>query len=233
MLLARPPRYSPEGFHVRLACLIHAANVRSEPGSNPSLYVCSKYRCIAAGHSSQGSIWLSVAKPQRTANSPKVVNCLLRSAYLPTTHITNDRSRCEAVANRPHQKAHTLLLSRPPKMPKIEPSTALSSLRGAREGSEQPLPVKPACRFFCAARQLGMPAQRSHGELPPPAQLHHARDRPAQRTVSVGQGAGVNGNLIAKLPRAKTTPPASPNGLRRRGRPHAATTLRPLHRGRW
>ncbi|MGK0206004.1 MAG: hypothetical protein ACI9S9_005097, partial [Planctomycetota bacterium] len=25
-----------------------------------------------------------------------------------------------AVVNRPHQKAHTLLLSRPPRMPKIE-----------------------------------------------------------------------------------------------------------------
>ncbi len=41
VLLARPPRYSPCGFHVRLACLIHAANVRSEPGSNPSLGRCS------------------------------------------------------------------------------------------------------------------------------------------------------------------------------------------------
>src|SRR5262249_11791605 len=30
-----PQRASPLGF-VRLACLIHAANVRSEPGSNPS-----------------------------------------------------------------------------------------------------------------------------------------------------------------------------------------------------
>jgi hypothetical protein len=40
VLLARPPRYSPCGFHVRLACLIHAANVRSEPGSNPSLGSC-------------------------------------------------------------------------------------------------------------------------------------------------------------------------------------------------
>ena len=39
VLLARPPRYSPCGFRVRLACLIHAANVRSEPGSNPSLEV--------------------------------------------------------------------------------------------------------------------------------------------------------------------------------------------------
>ena len=37
VLLARPPLYSPCGFRVRLACLIHAANVRSEPGSNPSL----------------------------------------------------------------------------------------------------------------------------------------------------------------------------------------------------
>ena len=38
-LLTRPPLYSfPEGnFLARLACLIHAANVRSEPGSNPSL----------------------------------------------------------------------------------------------------------------------------------------------------------------------------------------------------
>ena len=30
-----PPRVAPRGF-VRLACLIHAANVHSEPGSNPS-----------------------------------------------------------------------------------------------------------------------------------------------------------------------------------------------------
>src|SRR5438105_933519 len=30
----------PRGF-VRLACLIHAANVRSEPGSNPSIMLAS------------------------------------------------------------------------------------------------------------------------------------------------------------------------------------------------
>ncbi len=38
-LLTLSPLYSaPEGtFLVRLACLIHAANVRSEPGSNPSI----------------------------------------------------------------------------------------------------------------------------------------------------------------------------------------------------
>jgi hypothetical protein len=35
-----PLRVTPKGF-VRLACLIHAANVRSEPGSNPSkIYAC-------------------------------------------------------------------------------------------------------------------------------------------------------------------------------------------------
>src|ERR1700758_3705801 len=32
------------GFLVRLACLIHAANVRSEPGSNPSIIVCITLR---------------------------------------------------------------------------------------------------------------------------------------------------------------------------------------------
>ena len=59
VLLARPPRYSPEGFHVRLACLIHAANVRSEPGSNPSLDVSSER---------QGSLGLSLT---RTSTQPR------------------------------------------------------------------------------------------------------------------------------------------------------------------
>ena len=33
-LLTRAPLYLPEGFLVRLACVRHAASVRSEPGSN-------------------------------------------------------------------------------------------------------------------------------------------------------------------------------------------------------
>ena len=39
VLLTLAPLYSPEGFRARLACLIHTANVRSEPGSNPSIEV--------------------------------------------------------------------------------------------------------------------------------------------------------------------------------------------------
>ena len=39
VLLTLAPLYSPEGFLARLACLIHAASVRSEPGSNPSIEV--------------------------------------------------------------------------------------------------------------------------------------------------------------------------------------------------
>ena len=34
VLLTRAPRYSSEDFRVRLACVRHAASVRSEPGSN-------------------------------------------------------------------------------------------------------------------------------------------------------------------------------------------------------
>ena len=49
VLLARPPLYSPCGFRVRLACLIHAANVRSVPGSNPSLLVCPLRRSRTRG----------------------------------------------------------------------------------------------------------------------------------------------------------------------------------------
>ena len=37
VLLTLSPLYSPEGFRARLACLIHTASVRSEPGSNPSV----------------------------------------------------------------------------------------------------------------------------------------------------------------------------------------------------
>jgi hypothetical protein len=39
VLLTLSPLYSSEDFRARLACLIHTANVRSEPGSNPSLEV--------------------------------------------------------------------------------------------------------------------------------------------------------------------------------------------------
>ena len=39
VLLTLSPLYSSEDFRARLACLIHAASVRSEPGSNPSIEV--------------------------------------------------------------------------------------------------------------------------------------------------------------------------------------------------
>src|SRR5262245_8212434 len=61
VLLARPPLYSSCDFHVRLACLIHAANVRSEPGSNPSLEmlgpssVYQRLPPLVAGHASAAS----------------------------------------------------------------------------------------------------------------------------------------------------------------------------------
>ena len=63
VLLARPPRYSPCGFRVRLACLIHAANVRSEPGSNPSLgsFRCSGVALIDPRGSSGGFAALGVS----------------------------------------------------------------------------------------------------------------------------------------------------------------------------
>ena len=63
VLLARPPRYSPCGFHVRLACLIHAANVRSEPGSNPSLERSVHLNCrFLPAHAGR---WLSATTQTR------------------------------------------------------------------------------------------------------------------------------------------------------------------------
>ena len=97
MLLARPPRYSPEGFHVRLACLIHAANVRSEPGSNPSLYVCSEHCC-----SSQGSTWLFVAKPQPHTKFPRTSPQVADASYgrLPTRSANHLPPKCHAALLR-------------------------------------------------------------------------------------------------------------------------------------
>ena len=45
---ATSPGYCYPGF-VRLACLIHAANVRSEPGSNPSKELVASPRGQAPG----------------------------------------------------------------------------------------------------------------------------------------------------------------------------------------
>src|SRR5882672_6946386 len=46
---ATSPVSCPTGF-VRLACLIHAANVRSEPGSNPSkCYALPPHPCLRVG----------------------------------------------------------------------------------------------------------------------------------------------------------------------------------------
>jgi hypothetical protein len=92
VLLARPPRYSPCGFHVRLACLIHAANVRSEPGSNPSL----------------GMFVLSVASP--CATSPKA----RYQGGLPACPADLPTSGHQALIKSSHA-----FFSRPPRMSKI------------------------------------------------------------------------------------------------------------------
>src|SRR6185437_4393725 len=54
------------GF-VRLACLIHAANVRSEPGSNPSKKVrFSPQKSLACASGFRG-----VCEPEKSLRSPK------------------------------------------------------------------------------------------------------------------------------------------------------------------
>ena len=105
VLLARPPRYSPCGFHVRLACLIHAANVRSEPGSNPSL--CR-------------SSFNPVSLPQ---TSPTPTLSHQRSSV---------QGAAGAAPSGTRQRSHAFF-SRPPGMPKIASSTALPCrARGGR-----------------------------------------------------------------------------------------------------
>ena len=143
MLLARPPRYSPEGFHVRLACLIHAANVRSEPGSNPSLYVCSK----PCG-SSQGSTWLFVAKPQSPTNFPKVADT--NYGRLPTHSANHARPKSYVALLRIGliKKLTRFFFRGHPECQRSSPKSELGSQLGARESSDFPMLVKHTAAFF-------------------------------------------------------------------------------------
>ena len=132
VLLARPPLYSPCGFRVRLACLIHAANVRSEPGSNPSLEVF---------------IQLFVASP---ANSHPIARSARRRAASPSPGRSRLRSPVDAATSA--TASLTRFFSRPPRMSKITsfgtPQMQLGRAR-AGEGSELRDTVKHEEGFLC------------------------------------------------------------------------------------
>ena len=95
VLLARPPLYSPCGFRVRLACLIHAANVRSEPGSNPSLEKFIQLLVASPAPTNR-----SLGPPTRAASpshqiAPDTTASLTRFSSRPPSmsKITSDRPR--------------------------------------------------------------------------------------------------------------------------------------------
>ena len=156
MLLARPPRYSPEGFHVRLACLIHAANVRSEPGSNPSLYVCLEHCC-----SSQGSTWQFVAKPQSPTNFPKVVDT--NYGRLPTHSANRLKPKFHAALLRIGliKKLTRFFFRGHPECQRSCPKSEFDSLLGARDGSDCGRPVKSTVSFFSISSSTTQPTPPS------------------------------------------------------------------------
>ena len=143
MLLARPPRYSPEGFHVRLACLIHAANVRSEPGSNPSLYVCLEHCC-----SSQGSTWQFVAKPQSPTNFPKVVDT--NYGRLPTHSANCPKPKFRAALLRIGliKKLTRFFFRGHPECQRSSPKSEFDSLWGAKNRSDREDRMQASARVF-------------------------------------------------------------------------------------
>ena len=111
VLLARPPLYSPCGFRVRLACLIHAANVRSEPGSNPSLekFILTCLSLHPADKCRQGGF-----------------------AAAPTHDMTKGQTTQSHVAHLGQQPRSHTSLSRPPRMSKITHRDLSASSAGGR-----------------------------------------------------------------------------------------------------
>src|SRR4030095_14671560 len=127
VLLARPPLYSPCGFRVRLACLIHAANVRSEPGSNPSLekFILTCLSLHPADKCRQGGF----------AAAP--------------THDTTRRSKNPRILPRTSDNslAHTLLFRGHPECQRSRTGTFRPHVRGG-EGSEHLEYSQASCRRF-------------------------------------------------------------------------------------
>ena len=116
VLLARPPLYSPCGFRVRLACLIHAANVRSEPGSNPSLEVFIQLLSLHPHH-------------RHRSLGPD------RKGGFAITQTTAARSPAQPESRQ--QPRLTRFLSRPPRMSKITPGgRCFTQPRRARGGRQ-------------------------------------------------------------------------------------------------
>ena len=85
-LLTRSPLYSRGCplFRVRLACLIHAANVRSEPGSNsPKVLTsrrspCRKARTLTLGKSRRLPACRSTRSARRTSRARTGIRALFR-----------------------------------------------------------------------------------------------------------------------------------------------------------
>src|SRR5262249_51938592 len=97
----------PVGF-VRLACLIHAANVRSEPGSNPSR-VLAPARASPCGTFPTGG---SQGPPGRVRDQPALKNLRSpESARLKGLDRRGLRPRGRRSVRRPLQASHTPALA--------------------------------------------------------------------------------------------------------------------------
>ena len=109
-LLTRAPLYSlPEGsFLVRLACLIHAASVRSEPGSNSPLSIYNNRKCSCSSQSKQSSVETG-ACPKTGPFSRMTRNCIRAIARY---SVVKELNRT-VVAAGPHFAGESKILKRP------------------------------------------------------------------------------------------------------------------------
>ena len=100
VLLTRSPLYSPEGFLVRLACVRHAASVRSEPGSNSPIDISrSEGSHAPTGFPDDlpvppGSIGNCVA---RARSGPSHILFFFQRAILPESRRKNQNSNARAL----------------------------------------------------------------------------------------------------------------------------------------
>ena len=97
---------TPKGFSARLACLNHAASVRSEPGSNPSWFE-TVFRALTTGRAGDRARVLFKASHVLgpTAPSRGTADLCARREKASPSHVSGPSRKCQGPCRRAFRRA--------------------------------------------------------------------------------------------------------------------------------
>jgi hypothetical protein len=182
------PRRDPQGLLARLACLIHAANVRSEPGSNPS---GDRVPTRRRGTAPRGEP-LGTAPRQQGANAPRspgLIRVIHRAEQAPPEG--GDPIQPDFCATRSCRNSNRTISNSPAKLSKSGrrsvPAACRPDLRGKVKNSDRTPVVNPLAEVFESGRNHRRP---SRDETDRPADPVPPAVRARNRPLAGGGGSG-------------------------------------------